>query len=238
MKIPILLFSLSVTMGYSQKLYDFDHIMEYDVNLFYKKPVKVKNQHSRVSHQNMNRYYLINSKQNEYFAVIFEKDSLNYQLNFYDHKSKIHANAIVLKPDLNDADLIDMNCRYVLGVTNPLKNDDYDFTRVKDTLLNNESFIQYKYSFRNKKKAKRKKIGTYYFIIETTSNFELPIFTHLNLFEKWLLNGKIPIGLIKEIYYIDYYGKLRYTEKLNNFIKTDKKMYIPKSCPITEIIVE
>jgi hypothetical protein len=238
MKILTLLFSLSLTIGYSQKLYDFDYIMEYDATLLYKKPVKIKNQHYKVSEQSMTRYCLINSQQNEYFAVIFEKDSLNYQLNFDDHKRKVHANAVVLKSDLNDAHLIDMNCRYVLSSINLLKSEDYDFIKLKDTLLNNESFFHYKYSLRNKKKAKRKKIGTYYFIINKSSNFNLPLFTQLNIFEKWILNKKTPIGLIKEKYYIDYYGKLRYTEKLINFIKTDKKIYIPKSCPLTEIIIE
>lgn len=212
--------------------------MEYEATLFHKKPVKIKNQHSRVSEQRMERYYMVNSQQNEYFALIFEKDSLNYHLYLFDHKRKVNANAVALKSDLNDADLIDMNCKNIFSTMDSLKSEDYDFSQLKDTLINDESFFHYKYSFRNKKKAKRKKIGTYYFVIDKSSNFDLPFFRQLNLFEKWVSNKKMPMGLIKEIYYIDYYGKLRFTEKLIDFISTEKKIYIPKSCGLTEIIIE
>jgi len=237
MKILILIFSLTLTIGYSQKHYDFDYIMEYD-GTFYKDSVKIKNQHYRDSEQSIKRYYLINSKQNEYFAVISEKDSLNYQLIFDDHKRKVHSKAVFLKSDLNDAELINMNCRNILRSMNLLKSENYDFLKLKDTLINNESFFHYKYSLRNSKKRKRKKIGTHYFIIDKSSNFNLPLFAQLNIFEKWKLNKKTPIGFIIEKYYIDYYGKLKYTEKFIEFKKTNKKIYVPKSCGLTEIIFE
>ncbi len=211
--------------------------------IFYEKPVKIRNQRYKVSKQNVKRYYLINSKQNEYYAIISEEDSLNYKLVFQDHKRKLFSNAVILKSELNDADLINMNCRDIRGLLNPLhlnrlKKEDFDHIKLKDTLINNKSFFHYKYSCNNSKKRKRKKIGTFYFIIDKSSNFDLPLFRNLDQYEKWILNEMIPMGLIKEIYYIDYYGKLRYTEKLIDFIKTGKKIYMPKSCGLTEIIIE
>lgn len=243
MKTLILLFSLTFTISYSQKLYDFDYIMEYDAMIRYEKPVKIRKQGYKVSERNVKGYFLINSKQNEYYAVITEEDSLNYNLVFQDHKRKLISKAVVLKSDLNDADLINMNCRDIRGLADPLsinhlKKDDFDLVKLKDTLINNVSFNHYKYSYSNSKKRKRKKIGTTYLIIDKSSNFNLPLFRNLNLYEKWILNKKTPMGLIKEIYYTDYFGKLRYTEKLIDFIKTGKKIYIPKSCGLTEIIIE
>jgi len=236
-KIFTIIFILLDVVCYSQKLYEFDYIIEYEVSLF-KDSIRPKKNRHRVNNNNYKRYYLINSKQNEYFAVIYEKDSLNYQLIFDDHKRKVHSKSIALKSDLNDADLIEMNCKNVFKSMNGLKTKDYDFLNLKDTLINNKSLSLYKYNLKNQKKRKRKKIGSYYYIIDKSSNFNLPLFVHPNLFEKWQLNNKISIGFIKEKYYKDYYEKLRFTEKFVGFIKTDKKIYIPKSCGLTELIID
>ena len=131
MKILTILFSLTLTVGYSQKQYDFDYIMAYDTK-FYKDSVKNKKRRYRNYKQNTTRYYMINSKQNKYFAAISEKDSLKYRLMINDFEGKIHSNAEVLKSDLNEAEFIDMNCRNVFKLMNPLKVEDYDFIQLKD----------------------------------------------------------------------------------------------------------
>lgn len=242
MKILLLLFFLTSTFSYSQKQFEFDYIMEYDVTL-YIDSTKIQKRDYRDSKINTKSYYLTNSKHNEYYAVIREEDSLNYNLIFQDHEKKLFSRAVILKSELNDADLIDMNCRAVRTLGDPIllnnfKKEDFELIKLKDTVINKESFFHYAYRYTNLRKNKRKKMGTYYFIMDKSSNFDLPLFKHLNLYEIWLLNKTMPMGLIKERYYIDYYGKLIMTEKLNDFIKTGKKINMPKGCGSTEIRFE
>lgn len=245
MKILILLFSLTFVVGHSQKLYEFDYIMEYHAMVYYKKPRKIKNKDHKVTEEFAKGYYLINSEQNEYFGVITEEDSLNYKIVLEDQKRGLFSRAIALKSELNDADMINMDCKGITRLASSLelqrlKKEDFDFVKLKDTTINNESFLHYKFYLKNPKerKRKRKKIGTYHLIIDKSSKFKLPLFRSRYQYEKWILNEKTPMGLIAEVFITDYEGKLVYSEKFIDFIETEKKIYLPKRCPTIEVIYE
>jgi len=237
MKILTFLLFLFITTCYSQKQYDFDYIIEYETT-FYKDSIKIKNHHYRDKQKKIHRYYLTNSKNNDYFAIVIEKDSLNYRLMFIDYNG-VYSNVIFSKSDLNKAEFINIKCENVGRYFNPYKyrTRNYDFFVLKDTVIKNETFSMYKFRSIKPKIEKRKKIGTNFFIINKSTDFHLPILTFSTEYEKWKLKKNIPNGIMSERYLINYFGKLSEHEKLIKYEKIDKKIIIPKECIDTEFII-
>ncbi|WP_299528276.1 hypothetical protein [uncultured Lutibacter sp.] len=233
MKILTIVFCFIVTLGFSQKQYDFDYIFEYELN-HYKDSIHIPNHHFHKSDKKIRRYYLTNSKSNNYFAVITEKDSLYYNLVFIDHQG-IYANVDYLKSDLNIAEFINIDCKNVSKTANPYKYKTryYDIQHLKDTVIENESFWQYKMISNKQKKKEKGKIGTSIYIIEKFSDFHLPLLTFSTLYEKYILHKELPNGIIKEYLYINYYGKLSEKEMLIKYNKIDKKIILQKECDYT-----
>ncbi|NLP59489.1 hypothetical protein [Lutibacter sp. B1] len=236
-KIILIITILTLTKFYAQKTYEFDYVIEYETT-FYKDSIKTKNSHFRDHQKKIHRYYLTNSKNNDYFAIIIEKDSLNYRVMFIDYNG-IYSDVIFSKSDLNNAEFINIKCENVSKYFNPQKyqSKNYDFFVLNDTVINNKSFSMYKFSSIKPKIEKRKKLGTDFFIINKSTDFHLPILTHSTEYEKWNLKKNIPNGIMKERYLINYFGKISQHEKLIKYEKTDKKIIVPKGCTDTEFII-
>lgn len=235
MKVIIILFFLFTTICFSQKQYNFDTLIEYDVT-FYKDSIKNKNIPTIQIEKKSKKYYLTNSKNNDYLAIVKEKDSLNYSLIFVDNNG-IYSKVIILKSDLNKAEFVNLDCEHVFRLQNPYKyqTKNYDFFLLADTIINDESYIRYKFSSIKPKRVKRKKIGTDFFIIEKSTDFHLPLLSFSTAYEEWKSNKTIPNGIFKEKYFIDYYGKLKSREKLVMRWEVDKKIILQEECNYASI---
>jgi len=235
MKILTFLFCFAITISYSQKQYNFDYLFEYQVH-YYKDTMNIVSHHYSKNGKINKEYYFTNSKNNNYFAVVTEKDSLHYKLFFFDHKG-ISAVVDYLKSDLNIAEFINIDCNNVQKTTNiyKYKTKYYDIVHLNDTTIYNETFWHYKMISNKPKKKKKQKIGTYFYIIDKSSNFHLPLLTNSTSFEKWKRNKEIPNGILMEKYFINYYGQLSYHQKLMRYKKIDKKIVIPKRCKTIQL---
>lgn len=229
--ITLLLFS---TVCFSQKQYEFDYLIEYELALYKEDSIKKKHHPIREKDETIKRYYLTNSKKNNYLAIVTELDSLNYNIIFKDEDG-IYSNAHFLKSDLDIAEYINIECQYVRRYRNPYKYqiNNYAFNILNDTLINGKTYSMYKLGLIKPKKAKRKKIGTNYYIIDKKTNFHLPIFNFSTAYEEWKDNKNLPSGIYFEKYYIDYLGNITSREKLVNFWKIDKKIIIEEECDYT-----
>jgi len=234
MKYFLVVFFLFSTFCYSQKEYKFDYLIEYDFTL-YKDSVKIKNRPFRKEDKTIKKYYLTNSKNNDFTAIITEQDSLNYEMIFKDENG-IYINLTFLKSDLNKAKLINIECKHVNRFSNPYKYQikNYNFIILSDTIFNGKSYSQYMLASIKTKRVKRKKIGTEFFIIDKKTRFHLPILRFSTAYEEWKSNKNLPNGIFFERYFIDYYGDLDWREKLVGFWKIDKKIIIQEDCDYTE----
>jgi len=239
MKFLTIIFCLVTTICISQKQYDFDYIIEYEVNLF-KDSIKIKNQHFKKSDRKFHRYYLTNSKNNDYVAIITEKDSLNYRMVFKDNNVGIFADVIFLKSDLNQTEFINIECenvrKFLPDYNFQTKNQ--DFFILRDTIVNNQVFGKYKLSSIKPKRIKKKKLGTTFYIIDNSTDFHIPILDFSTAYNEWRIQKKLPNGIMSERYFIDYYGNLSSHQKLLKYTKLDKKIRIPKECYSTEFIIK
>jgi len=215
-----------MTISYSQKQYDFDYLFEYQVS-YYNDSMDIVSHHYSKTGKEIQKYYLTNSKNNDYFAIVTEKDSLHYRLVLIDHKG-VYSNVEYLKSALNIAEFINIDCENVSEreTLYKYKAKYYDIVHLKDTTVNNKSFWHYKMSSNKPKKKKKKKIGTNYYIIDKSSNFHLPLLTNSISHEKWKRNKELPNGILMEKYYINYYGQLSHQQKLISYKKIDKKIII------------
>ena len=148
----------------------------------------------------------------------------------------IYCNVKFLKSDLNKAEFINIDCKHVIRYENPYKyqTKNYDFFKLKDTIINGISFSKFKLESIKPKRVKRKKIGTQYYIIDNKTSFHLPILYFSTAYEEWKTDSKIPNGIFNQTYFIDYHGFLDSKEKLINYWKTDKKIVINNDCDYTK----
>ncbi|QOD61684.1 hypothetical protein H9I45_04335 [Polaribacter haliotis] len=234
MKLLITTFLLISTYCFSQKQYEFDYLLEYEIT-FYKDSIKIKNRKFRKEDKTIKKYYLTNSKKNNYSAVITELDSLNYKMIFKDENG-IYSNVTFLKSDLNKAEFINIDCKNVSRYENPFKyqTKNYDFFKLNDTVISEKTFWMYKLESIKPKKVKRKKLGTEYYILDKGTSFHLPILNFSTAYEEWKKEGNLPNGIFQQKYFIDYYGQLDSKEELINYWKTDKKIVINNDCDYTE----
>lgn len=86
----------------------------------------------------------------------------------------------------------------------------------------------------NPKRAKRKKLGTKFYIIDKETNFHLPIFNFPTAYEEWKDNKNLPKGIFYEKYYIDYLGNITSREKIIGIWEIDKKIIIQDECDYTK----
>lgn len=230
MKTFIITFLFFTSICFSQKQYKFDYLIEYELT-YYKDSIKIKNRPFRKVDKKIKKYYLTNSKNNDYLTIITEKDNLNYRMIFIDNNG-IYSNVIILKSDFNKAEFINLDCKYVNRYQNAYKYQikNYDFFDLTDTLINDKSFIRYKMSSIKPKKVERKKLGTEFYIIDKFTDFHLPILNFSTAYEEWKNNKTIPNGIFNEKYFIDYYGNLDWIEKIVNHCEIEKKIVIQDEC--------
>ncbi|SNR37931.1 hypothetical protein [Lutibacter flavus] len=225
---------LSITNINAQKTYEFDYVIEYKLNI-YKDSIKIKNHHYYKNDKEVPIYYLTNSNDNDYLAIITEKDSLNYRLRFTDYNG-IYSDVIFLKTGFNNAEFINIKCENVIRFINPYKfrTKYYDFITTSDTIINEKSYATYKLKPIKPKITKRKKLGTNYYIIDKSTEFHLPILSYSAVYEEWKLKKNLPNGIFDERFNIDFYGNLRSKQKLIKYQKTDKKIIIQNECDYTK----
>jgi len=222
-----LLFS---TICFSQKQYEFDYLIEYELTC-YKDFVEIDNRPFREKDKTTKKYYLTNSKKNNYIATITELDSLNYKMIFKDENG-IFSNDTFLKYDLNNAEFINIDCKNVTTYQNPYKyqTSNYDFFKLADTLINGKIFSKFKLESIKPKRTKRKKLGTQFYIIDKETSFHLPVLEFSTAYEEWKSKQNLPNGIFTEKYFIDFYGYLHSKEKLIKYSKINKKIVISSDC--------
>lgn len=234
MKPALLLCLLWASYCFSQKQYEFDYLLEYQLTL-YKDSIKIKDRPFREKDETIKKYYLTNSQKNNYRAEITELDSLHYKMVFKDENG-ILSKITFLKTDLQKAEFINIDCKYISEFENPFKyqTKNYSFYKTNDTILNNSTYSKYKLQAISPQRIKRKKLGTLYYIIDQSALFHSPLFTQSTAYEEWKTESTLPNGLLIETYFIDYYGQLDSKETLVNYWKTDKKIIIPNNCNHTK----
>lgn len=217
---------------FSQKNYVFDYAIAYDLTT-YKTATnkKTKLVHNSSTTKVQRHYYLTNSKDNSYLAVLTEKDSLYYTLELKDYNG-VYSKVLFLKSEFNIAEIAKLKCENVSVYKNfdSYQTKNYDFNNLQDTLINTIQHKRYQLKSNNPKRTDRKKLATDYYILMPSTDFHLPILWFATAYEEWKLNKSIPNGIFKERYMVDYYGTISFHERYINSAKINKTIQIDKDC--------
>lgn len=210
-----------VTQCFSQKQYTFDYIIEYE-NIIIQDTLRKMG----------STYVLTNSKDNTYFGMLNERDSLNFSLDFMDYKSIRTNYSIIKKSDFADAEIISLNCKDIIKNTHPFQHltKKYHFTLPKDTIINTKVYLTYTIEDNNIKRKKDKKNNAITYIVDKETDFHLPVFTDEAAYEEYHAEGKIPNGIIFEKINCNFLNKLVHIQRRVNYLPTNKKIVIPLDC--------
>ncbi|WP_320815893.1 hypothetical protein [Flavobacterium sp.] len=219
----LLVFLLFSQLIYSQKTYDFDYMLEYKSVLDSTKLISKP-------------FYLINSKANNYLVLSYRKDSLNNMFNFgeFEGKKRPYINEPVNRQKLLETNLINVDCVSILFQSEypfKYKVKDYYFENLNDTIINSVSYYHYAIKCnRSLKYQKRKSIQDIHFIVDRNSPTFLPFFINQTVYEEWKLDKKIPNGIVKIKYYVDWENKITIKWVLEKITPIKKVVIIPEKC--------
>lgn len=225
LKLCIATFFFCGLQVYGQKEYHFDYLLEYS---FYKPSIS----------DTITVYFLTNSKNNAYRATFRknEKDSVHWKFEFSDENG-VFSKFKLKKTGYKNAATITLSCDLVRPYRNPYRyqTKNYDFIILKDTLINGTTFSHYVIKCtRSDRYIKRKKLGVTHFIVDNSTNYHMPFFTHSTEYEEWKTFKNLPYGFPQEKYYINLDGSLEYKYVLTNVKKVKKTIVVPKECDYTK----
>lgn len=218
-RIFVLVFLVCVN-SFSQKRYEFDHLLEYSFKRFEADSITKKS------------FFLTNSKDNSYSIFIIPKEEDQFSFNLFDINGNMF-NVYLKWDNFVAAEFITVDCKFLMRYMNnySYQKNNYEFIIKKDTIIDNH-YSDYYYLKSNKPKwEKRKKLRTHHFIIDKSTNYHLPLLrfsTALNTYQK---NPIIPNGIFKEKYMLDYNEKeKKFIYQLISIKKINKTFIIPKEC--------
>lgn len=222
------------TNCFSQKQYEFDHLISYDVT-FNKDTVDSKQQSIILKDKVIKRHYLTNSKNNSYYAIVMELDRQNYKIIFREHNN-IYSHIASKKTELTQARIINIECLDVfkLHKSYAYKTKHVDFFKLNDTIINNQSLSKYKLAPINPKRAKRKKSWTIFYLLNKATAFHLPMLHSVAAYEEWKSDTAIANGIFTERHFANYNGNIMIKEQLISYRKVDKKIVINGDCDYSD----
>lgn len=183
--------------------YNFDYCVTYEI-------INSKNQN-----KNRTVSYFINKQDNSYFAL--QNNTLNKlkEITFLDRNGVYFKSQLEIKTLINSS--ITLNKEHIKKYSNPYKFqvDNYDFVKLKDTILNNKVCKRFLLKHNNPKRETKRQIGKEVYVIDTTFNIK-PMLTFDTAYEIWKLRKNIPDGLIVEKYLYNSKNELEITEKIKS----------------------
>lgn len=209
---------------YAQKTYEFDYILEYKNKIDSTKLIS-------------NPTYFINSKANNYYILIFKRDSLNIGFHFGDMEGKKQPRVFtdVNESAFNNPNSISVSCEAISFTGEyyfKYKVKDYYFENLKDTIVDGVSYYHYVIkSNRSLKYQKRKNIYQFHYIVDKNSSSFLPLLDFQTVYEEWKTNKKIiPNGILKIKYYSNWENKITDKWILEKITTIKKELVIPENC--------
>ncbi|MFD2550585.1 hypothetical protein ACFSQP_02030 [Bizionia sediminis] len=215
----ILIVLLVPIWGFSQKSFQFDYMLTYE-NVYVQKD-SLKD----------TTVYLTNAADNSYFISLKDISHTEYELTFTQH-DMIRAQVKINKTAFLANKYLNVVCSHVSNHKNTVKKvaNNYQFTAVMDTIINNNTYASYslKPTYSTKKRLKHK-AGTNLYIINTQIP-HLPMFTHPTAYEKWLSEKRLPHGIPVKKCFKDEKNELYNCETLIRFSSVNKQLVLTGNC--------
>lgn len=215
--IAVLLFFATMT-SFGQKVYEFDHLIDYNFYWDHK------------THEPVEYTYLTNSQNNEFTAVLIESDSVTLKLDLLDHKGN-HAISYINRELFNSSSSLTIKCSDVRPHSNMKKSliKRFDLIVQNDTLISGDQLGHYILRSR-----KNDNTAIEHYIVDISLDRHLPILRHSTAFGRWQRSQNLPNGIISERYLMGKNGKKRHRLVLKEYAVIHKSIRISEDCDYSE----
>lgn len=186
-----LLMLLFYYTSYSQT-YTFDYMLETEYQMTSDSVIK-------------HIYQYTNSKDNSYLLNVEDKGLEKLSLFLMDRKGKV-AEGTINKKDFFDVESQVFNCDAIRLYRNDYKKKqvkNYQFTVLKDTIINTVAYNHYILKSVNAKREAKKKLGTQHYITyKNMDDYKPTVASEVAAYEEYKAMKNIPNGLYKQHYII------------------------------------
>lgn len=207
---------------FAQQKYHLDYLLHY------------KHEYITDSVKKKDLFFMANSEDNSYRVEILNLDKDSLRLNFTDFNCT-SVSVTIHNKHFQNAEYLTIPCKSILKINYrnteiSRKTKHYQFVKIGDTLIYNESFVRYKYEPINRKRALRRKTGTFVYTFDTSGKFKKPFFFNPIVYLSWSYN-KIPINdLFIEAKFYDFKGIYRKRYLIEGVRSINKYVIIPEEC--------
>jgi len=157
-------------------------------------------------------YQYTNSKDNSYLLNVEEVGADKLSLFLLDREGWV-AEGTISKKDFFDVESQVFNCDAIRLYRNDYKKKqvkNYQFTVLKDTIINTVAYNHYILKSVDAKREARKKLGTQHYITyKNMDNYKPTVASESAAYEEYKVTKNIPNGLYKQHYIIMPDGKKR-----------------------------
>jgi hypothetical protein len=219
--ITFLVVLLAQPKAVAQKTYSFDSLLEYEFRKTESSPPK-------------KAYFLANSKDNSYVLEAVERDSLKLTLYFTDQNG-IRSVTNLDKKSFLGIKSLPLPCVYVSRYKNPDKEmvSEYSFLHDKDTVVSGISGDVYVLKADDRKRERRKKLGTAVYVIDRSQSSQLPLLPFATAYEEWKAEKSIPNGIPRLMFLKSYKSKRSTIYVLKKVSEVSRSVVIPSDCDYT-----
>ncbi len=220
------------TLCFSQKEYSFDYLIHYEYTRFV----------DSTATKSTDIYYLTNSNQNEYFAVMSEADSLNFHVYLKDENG-IESRVRLPKANFQTSgnSKMEIKCesvfKYKPSSWKYLTNV-YQYSEKIDTVIQGNNYGSYTLACKNPERNKKRNIGSFQYIMDDNSEFHLPVLTSSVALEEWKLDKKLPNTIYKEKIYTNNRNQIEFKEDLIEAKNVAITLFISEECDLSKRMIQ
>ncbi|RZK08010.1 MAG: hypothetical protein EOO46_14435 [Flavobacterium sp.] len=175
------------------------------------------------------KVFLTNSNDNTYFASFFLKDDEWHML----FSSQKYVSFFNITKEQFKSEII-LPCDLVKVTSDKFNKDhakDYHFITAESKLIQGNYYKTYALKSVDLKREKRKKIATFYYCIESDTEFHLPILLNEIVSANYFEEKPAINGLAKEMYFISYdEQKKTNIYSLKEIVKNEMTIIVPEEC--------
>ncbi|AZQ44146.1 hypothetical protein [Nonlabens ponticola] len=227
----LLVFIFFIQQASAQKVYEFDHVLEYQYTLV-EDFVKPGND----TEYPVTKLYLTNSATSDYYALLMPHDNENYMIYMFD-RNGLKSESKMKKADFIKAEFISIPCRDVDPLSNPFK-DVIEYTaynQINDTTINNVVHERWILKHTDQTKVDSEKLASIAYILNPKMKYHAPLLPFATEYEMLKAGFKAPKSLHLERKTINYDKRVSKIERFIEAKKIDKKIIIQSICDYTQM---
>ncbi len=206
--------------SFAQTTYKFDQLLEYSLD-------------SQGDGNWKKQLYLVNSKDNSYFARIQRSDSSKFHIQLIDYKRAFEGYTYLSKEEFDLSTYHQETCTKVASFTQfaPRIKKNYYYVSITDTIEEGKTYQRFVLKSRDPKREKRKKLVRAHYKMSQGNSINLPLLHYYPHYYSWTSSSEKPLGTVQEVFYKSVEtGVERSILRLQSVTEVQKTIMVSQEC--------